>query len=83
MAAITGDEARFEKTTFSILVAVSVCHMLNDVMQSLLASLYPMLKENYQLDFVQIGLLTMTFQITASLLQPVVRNGTHTRPRPV
>ena len=82
MAAITGDEARFEKTTFSILVAVSVCHMLNDVMQSLLASLYPMLKENYQLDFVQIGLLTMTFQITASLLQPVVGIVTDRWPMP-
>ncbi|WP_294643290.1 MFS transporter [uncultured Aureimonas sp.] len=61
-----------EKTTLSVLFAMSGCHMLNDVMQSLLASLYPLLKENYALDFVQIGLLTMTFQITASLLQPGV-----------
>ena len=61
-----------EKTTLSILLAMSVCHMLNDIMQSLLASLYPLLKENYGLDFVQIGFLTMAFQVTASLLQPVV-----------
>lgn len=63
---------RFERVTLSVLVAVSVCHMLNDIMQSLLASLYPLLKQNYDLDFVQIGLLTMTFQVTASLLQPAV-----------
>ena len=60
------------RTTVSIIVAVSVCHMLNDIMQSLLTSLYPLLKENYALDFVQIGLLTMAFQVTASMLQPAV-----------
>ncbi|MGO4438913.1 MFS transporter [Rhizobium sp. RAF56] len=68
----SGTSARFEKTTISIVLAVSFCHMLNDIMQSLLASLYPLFKANYNLDFVQIGLLTMTFQVTASLLQPVV-----------
>ena len=61
-----------ETATFSILLAMSGCHMLNDIMQSLLPSLYPLLKENYALDFAQIGLLTMAFQITASLMQPVV-----------
>ncbi|MGO7624280.1 hypothetical protein ACC687_40465, partial [Rhizobium ruizarguesonis] len=58
--------------TVAILMAVSFCHMLNDIMQSMLASLYPLFKANYDLDFVQIGLLTMTFQVTASLLQPLV-----------
>ncbi|CAN7191447.1 MFS transporter [Rhizobium sp. LjRoot30] len=82
MAVVAGTEARFEKTTFSILVAVSVCHMLNDIMQSLLASLYPIFKENYNLDFIQIGLLTMTFQVTASLLQPVVGMVTDRWPMP-
>ncbi len=72
VAAFSGTQARLRKTTISIVVAVSVCHLLNDIMQSLLTSLYPMFRENYALDFVQIGLLTMTFQITASLLQPVV-----------
>ncbi|MBB4184195.1 MFS transporter [Sinorhizobium terangae] len=61
-----------EKTAFSVILAVSFCHMLNDVMQSLLTALYPLLKENYALDFVQIGLLTFTFQLTASMLQPAV-----------
>lgn len=59
-------------TAYSIIIAASVCHLLNDIMQSLLTSIYPLLKDNYQLDFVQIGLLTAAFQVTASLLQPVV-----------
>lgn len=70
--AIDGAAPRFQKATMSILFAVSFSHLLNDIMQSLLASLYPLFKENYNLDFVQIGLLTLTFQVTASLLQPVV-----------
>ena len=70
------------RTTFSIIVAVSLCHMLNDIMQSLLTSLYPLLKENYALDFVQIGLLTMAFQVTASLLQPAVGMVTDRWPMP-
>ncbi|MQX69833.1 MFS transporter [Sinorhizobium meliloti] len=61
-----------EKTAFSVILAVSFCHMLNDIMQSLLTALYPLLKENYALDFVQIGLLTFTFQVTASILQPAI-----------
>ena len=73
---------RFEKATTSILLAVSVCHLLNDVMQSLLASLYPLFKTNYALDFVQIGLLTMAFQVTASLLQPAVGMVTDRWPMP-
>src|ERR1700752_327528 len=82
VAAFSGTQARFEKTTISIVVAVSVCHLLNDIMQSLLTSLYPMFRANYALDFVQIGLLTMTFQITASLLQPVVGIVTDKWPMP-
>ena len=58
------------KVTFSILLAVSFCHLLNDVMQSLLPAVYPMLKTSYGLSFWQIGLLTTAFQGTASLLQP-------------
>ena len=71
-----------EGTVFAILVAVSFCHFLNDIMQSLLAALYPMLKEDYKLDFWQIGLLTMAFQVTASLLQPLVGLYTDKRPLP-
>ncbi|NLS16489.1 MFS transporter [Rhizobium sp. P40RR-XXII] len=82
VAAFSGTQARYEKTTMSIVMAVSTCHLLNDTMQSLLTSLYPMFRENYALDFVQIGLLTMMFQITASLLQPVVGIVTDKWPMP-
>ncbi len=59
------------QTAFGILAAISFCHMLNDMMQSLLPAMYPMLKSSYALSFGQIGLLTFTFQFTASLLQPI------------
>ena len=71
-----------ETTTFTVIFAVSFCHMLNDVMQSLLAALYPMLKDDYGLAFWQIGLLTMAFQVTASLLQPLVGFYTDKNPKP-
>ncbi|WP_436121977.1 MFS transporter [Aminobacter sp. LjRoot7] len=66
----------------AILLAVSFSHFLNDVMQSLISSLYPMLKDDYKLDFWQIGLLTTTFQVTASLLQPVIGMYTDKKPLP-
>jgi FSR family fosmidomycin resistance protein-like MFS transporter len=71
-----------QATVFPIILAVSLCHMLNDVMQSLLSAIYPMLKEEHALDFWQIGLLTFTFQFTASLLQPAVGLYTDKRPMP-
>ncbi len=55
-----------------MLAAISFCHMLNDMMQSLLPAMYPILKDNYGLTFGQIGFLTFTFQVTASLLQPLI-----------
>jgi FSR family fosmidomycin resistance protein-like MFS transporter len=69
-------------TAFSILAAISFCHMLNDMMQSLLPAIYPILKDNYALDFGQIGLITFTFQLTASLLQPLIGLYTDHRPKP-
>ncbi len=71
-----------ETTVFAIIFAVSFCHLLNDMMQSLLAAIYPMLKENYGLNFKQIGILTLIFQGTASLLQPLVGTYTDKRPMP-
>lgn len=71
-----------ERTALAVLLSVSFCHMLNDTMQSLLPSIYPILKDNYALDFGQIGLITFTFQITASLLQPMVGLYTDKRPMP-
>ena len=69
-------------TAFSILAAISACHLLNDMMQALLPALYPMLKSDYGLDFGQIGLITLTFQLTASLLQPAIGLYTDHRPQP-
>lgn len=70
------------RTAFSVLAAISFCHLLNDMMQSLLPALYPMLKTSYALSFGQIGILTFTYQITASLLQPLIGRYTDSRPRP-
>jgi FSR family fosmidomycin resistance protein-like MFS transporter len=69
-------------TAFSVLAAISFCHMLNDMMQSLLPAIYPNLKDNYGLSFAQIGFITFTFQVTASLLQPVIGFFTDKRPQP-
>ncbi len=68
--------------TMPILLAISVSHLLNDVMQSLLPAIYPILKQNYALDFGQIGLITLAFQLTASILQPIVGLYTDRRPLP-
>ena len=75
-------QERGEVTTYAILLSISLCHLLNDVMQSLLAAIYPMLKTEFSLDFWQIGMLTFCFQVTASLLQPVVGIVTDRRAMP-
>ncbi len=67
---------------FGVIAAISLCHLLNDLMQALLPAMYPMLKDSYALSFSQIGLLTFTFQFTASLLQPLVGAYTDRKPRP-
>lgn len=71
-----------EATVMPIIFAVSFCHMLNDIMQSMIAAIYPMLKTDYSLDFWQIGMLTLAFQCTASLLQPVIGMVTDKKPYP-
>lgn len=69
-------------TVIAVLTALSICHLLNDMMQSLLPSIYPILKDSYQLDFSQIGFITLAFQLTASLLQPLVGMYTDRHPKP-
>ena len=69
-------------TAFSVLAALSFCHMLNDMQQSLLPAIYPIIKDTYHLDFGQVGLITLTSQITASLLQPLVGVFIDRRPQP-
>lgn len=76
-APMTGREA-----TFPILISLGFCHLLNDLMQSLIPALYPMLKQQFHLDFTQVGLITLAFQLTASLLQPTVGTYTDRRPQP-
>ena len=69
-------------TNFSVILSLSFCHLLNDTMQSLVPALYPILKASYGLSFGQIGLITLAFQFTASMLQPVVGMYTDRRPQP-
>ena len=69
-------------TVTTILLAISFSHMLNDTIQSLMPALYPFLKDSFRLSYTQIGLITLTFQMTASLLQPVVGVLTDRRPKP-
>ncbi len=69
-------------TVFPILFAISFSHLLNDMMQSVIPAVYPLFKEKFNISFTQIGLITLTFQLTASLLQPVVGAYTDKHPRP-
>jgi MFS transporter, FSR family, fosmidomycin resistance protein len=78
----TASHTSAQATAFTVILAVSFCHCVNDIMQSLLSAIYPLLKDNYGLDFWQIGLLTFTFQVTASLLQPLIGMVTDKRPMP-
>jgi FSR family fosmidomycin resistance protein-like MFS transporter len=75
-------DAVVQKTVFSILLAISFSHMMNDTMQSLIPSTYPLLKRSLNLNFSQLGLITFSFQLTASLLQPFVGLYTDKRPQP-
>src|SRR6516225_1046274 len=69
------------RTSFRVLGAISTAHMINDMMQSLIVAIYPVLKGEFALSFTQIGLITLTYQLTASLFQPLV--GLYTDQRPV
>ncbi|MGR2660000.1 MULTISPECIES: MFS transporter [Chromobacterium] len=71
-----------DSTRFRVLGAISFSHFLNDMLQSLLLAIYPLLKGNYQLSFAEIGLMTLTYQCTASLLQPLVGLYTDKKPMP-
>jgi MFS transporter, FSR family, fosmidomycin resistance protein len=71
-----------EATAFSIILTLGFSHFLNDMIQSLVPALYPMLKASYGLSFAQIGLITLTMQVTSSLLQPAVGFAADHRPQP-
>jgi FSR family fosmidomycin resistance protein-like MFS transporter len=71
-----------DRTIFAVILAIGICHLLNDMMQSLLPAIYPNLKEDFSLNFREVGLVTFTYQVTASLLQPLVGLYADRRPTP-
>ena len=80
---VTIDPVQFaQQTVFSILFTISLSHCINDMLQAVIPSIYPVLKNKFNLSFTQIGLITFTYQITASLLQPFVGFYTDRKPRP-
>ncbi|MGF6467342.1 FSR family fosmidomycin resistance protein-like MFS transporter [Paraburkholderia youngii] len=81
-AAAVPAAAKVQRTVYSVLGAISFSHLLNDMIQSLILAIYPMFKDNFSLSFGQIGLITLTYQITASLLQPLVGSYTDKHPKP-
>jgi FSR family fosmidomycin resistance protein-like MFS transporter len=86
MTAVTNSIAKpaaeENRTEFTVLGAISFSHFLNDMMQSLILAIYPLLKGTFDLNFTQIGLITLTYQVTASILQPVVGFYTDKHPKP-
>lgn len=84
MKATTSQTAtlRTSQTVYPILFAISLSHLLNDLIQSVIPSIYPLLKSNYALSFTQIGIITLVFQLTASILQPFVGSYTDRKPHP-
>ena len=69
-------------TTFSILIALSIAHLLNDTLQSVISAIYPLLKDSLSLSFAQIGLITLVYQISASVFQPLVGIYLDKKPNP-
>ena len=82
MTATTAPQSSAQGTVFTVLFAVAMCHGINDTMQAVLLSVYPLLRDNYALTFAQVGLITLVFQVTASILQPVVGIFTDKYPLP-
>ena len=74
--------AQAAQTRFKVLGAISFSHFLNDMMQSLIVAIYPLLKGEFHLSFAQIGVITLTYQICASVLQPVIGVYTDKHPKP-
>jgi len=71
-----------QQTVFSILFAISLSHFINDLLQAVIPAVYPILKDKFSLTFTEIGLITLTYQLTASILQPFIGFYTDRKPRP-
>lgn len=81
-APATSSSSAAEETVLTVLLAISFSHLLNDTIQSLVPAIYPVVKDSFHLSFTQVGLITLAFQLTASILQPVVGFYTDRRPHP-
>ena len=79
---IKGHPRVAEGTAYAILFTMGLCHLLNDMIQSVIPAIYPLLKDNYGFTFAQIGVITLVFQLTSSVLQPFVGQYADRRPRP-
>ncbi|MBC8951705.1 MFS transporter [Xenorhabdus sp. PB62.4] len=79
---LPASSTKTRKTVFSVLGAISLSHLLNDMIQSLILAIYPLLQSEFTLSFIQVGLITLTYQITASLLQPLIGLYTDKHPQP-
>lgn len=82
-ATLPSEPLSVQKTVFPILFAISFAHLLNDMMQSVIPAVYPLIKDEFRLTFTEIGLITLTFQLTASLLQPFIGFYTDKKPFPM
>ena len=78
----TVDIKIFQKTAYPILLAIAFAHLINDLLQIIIPSIYPILKQSYSLSFTQIGFITFVYQVTASFLQPIVGRRTDKKPMP-
>lgn len=76
------EQTTAQTTVYPILLLISIGHLFNDFIQAIVPAIYPLLKDNYGLDFAQIGMITFCFQISSSLLQPIVGNYTDANPKP-
>ena len=81
-APVAAPAAGGSRTHYLVILAISLCHLINDVMQSLLSAIYPLLQAEFALSFAQIGLMTFAFMGTASVLQPLIGMATDRRPVP-
>ena len=78
----TSENRIASSTVFAVLISITVCHLINDTLQALMLAIYPMLRDSYALTFGQIGMITLVFQVVASILQPLIGHFTDRKPLP-
>ena len=80
---IKGNPTMVEGTVYSMLIICSISHFLNDMIQSIIPSIYPIVKDKFDFSFAQIGIITLVFQMTSSILQPFTGLYADKHPRPM